>query len=102
MDTRRAVKQNYFKTRHPGVYLEDKFGLPRRVDFATGVPAFLGVISADTVSAGKTRRNAPIMLSLWSQFEHQVGRPMHGSYLAYAVRGFFENGGQRCYVVPLQ
>ncbi|MGA7414100.1 MAG: phage tail sheath subtilisin-like domain-containing protein [Bryobacteraceae bacterium] len=42
------------------------------------------------------------MLSLWSQFDAHVGKPGPDSYLAYAVRGFFENGGQRCYVVPLE
>jgi phage tail sheath protein FI len=43
-----------------------------------------------------------VMLSLWSQFEDHVGRPGHDSYLGYAVRGFFENGGNRCYVVPIE
>ena len=94
------VRQDYFTERHPGVYLEDSFGLPHRVKFATGVPAFLGLLSANP--GMKIKPNTPIMLSLWPQFGHQVEKPTPGSYLAYAVRGFFENGGQRCYVVPLE
>jgi phage tail sheath protein FI len=42
------------------------------------------------------------MHSLWSQFERNFVQPWRDSYLAYAVRGFFENGGQRCYVVLLE
>jgi uncharacterized protein len=94
------VRQDYFTERHPGVYLEDRFGLPHRVEFATGVPAFLGLLSANP--GLKLKPNTPVMLSLWSQFQHQIGTPVGGSYLAYAVRGFFENGGQRCYVVYLE
>ena len=30
-----------------------------------------------------------------------VGHPRAGSFLGYAVRGFFENGGRRCVVLPL-
>jgi phage tail sheath protein FI len=42
------------------------------------------------------------MLSLWSQFEHHLESPAPRSYLAYSIRGFFENGGERCYAVPLK
>jgi uncharacterized protein len=97
----KGVRENFFSTKAPGVYLEKEFGLPRRTEFLTGVPAFLGLASTQIPPGGKGRRAGPVMLSLWSQFEHHVGQPVSGSYLAYAVRGFFENGGQRCYVVPM-
>jgi hypothetical protein len=41
------------------------------------------------------------MLTLWFHFKRYIGEVAPGSYLAYAVRGFFENGGRACYVVPL-
>jgi phage tail sheath protein FI len=97
--TRVRVKQDYFKIRHPGVYREDKFGSARRVRFLTGVPAFLGLAPSSNAAV---KHYSPIMLSLWSQYEHQVGKARRpDSFLAHAVRGFFENGGERCYVVPL-
>ncbi len=93
--------------KHPGVYLQDEFGLPRRTDFLTGVPVFVGVLPAKSAkergeAARKLVYNKPLPLSLWSQFERDLGRAANQDYLAYAVRGFFENGGQRCFVVPLE
>jgi phage tail sheath protein FI len=91
--------EDYYGNRHPGVYLERRFGLPQTERFLTGVPAFLGLAPAR--KAPKAKPNHPKMLSLWSQFSWHIGTPDPESYLAYAVRGFFENGGQICYVVPL-
>lgn len=45
--------------------------------------------------------NTPYLLTTWSQFEETFGHPLPGGYLAYAVRGFFENDGNRCYVIRL-
>lgn len=78
----------------PGVYLEDVFSTPKP-ELTTGVPAFLGL--ADVGSF-----NSPQLLTLWPQFEQHFGQSLSNSYLAYAVRGFFENGGRLCYVVRLQ
>ena len=81
--------------RMPGVYLEDVFSTPEP-ELMTGVPAFLGFTDADIGSF-----NTPQLLTLWPQFEQHFGRSSN-SYLAYAVRGFFENGGRLCYVVRIQ
>lgn len=77
----------------PGVYREEVFPTPPPV-LLTGVPAFLGYVS-------KGEANKPILLTLWDQFAENFGAPLSDGYLAYAVRGFFENGGSPCYVVPL-
>jgi hypothetical protein len=61
----------------------------------TGVPAFLGF-------AEKGDADSPTMLTRWAQFESQFSGPLQGSALAYAVRGFFANGGELCYVVRLR
>ncbi|MBO1351103.1 MAG: phage tail sheath family protein [Hormoscilla sp. GUM202] len=75
----------------PGVYREEVFPTPPPV-LLTGVPAFLGYVE-------KGEANKPILLTLWDQFAENFGAAY--GYLAYAVRGFFENGGSPCYVVPL-
>ena len=77
----------------PGVYRQD-IVVPRSAELRTGVPAFLG-------RAAYGRANAPQALTLWPQFEQQFGGPSDG-YLWYAVRGFFQNGGRLCYVLPLE
>ena len=77
----------------PGVYLQDVFP-PPAPSLLTGVPAFLGYASQGPVGE-------PVPLTLWPQFEAQFGPPPATGFLAYAVRGFFENGGLLCYVVRL-
>ncbi len=77
----------------PGVYREDVF-LPPADELRTGVPAFLGYAEVGEVDAPQT-------LALWSQFEEKFGAPPEEGYLAGAVRGFFENGGEMCVVVRL-
>jgi phage tail sheath protein FI len=81
------------KYRSPGVYKEDIFPVPA-AEFLTGVPVFLGL-------AEQGDMNSVVKLTHWQQFEESFGKAMSGSYLAYAVRGFFENGGSVCYVVRL-
>lgn len=78
----------------PGVYKKDIFPVPG-VEIRTGIPAFLGGTAEGPV-------NTPALITLWPQFEAQFGRILPDSHLAYAVRGFFQNGGRLCYVVPLE
>jgi phage tail sheath protein FI len=82
----------------PGVYLEDEFNQPRRDPFSTGVPVFIGrchTTKDDVV--GKPQR-----LTLWSHFSMYVGTPYKDCILGYAVRGFFQNGGGRCFVIVVR
>ncbi|NJR26491.1 MAG: phage tail sheath family protein [Richelia sp. CSU_2_1] len=80
--------------RIPGVYLEDVFSTPEP-ELMTGVPAFLGLANSGSL-------NTPQLLTLWPQFEQHFGKSLSDSYLGYAVRGFFENGGRLCYVVRIK
>lgn len=77
----------------PGVYRKDVF-LPPLAELRTGAPAFLGFAETGEV-------NVPCELALWPRFEETFGSPLPEGYLAQAVRGFFENGGEVCYVVRL-
>lgn len=81
----------------PGVYLEEVSPKPVS-QFRTGVPVFLGFTNGQNNDINK-----PKMLNLWSQFEGYFGQSQSSppSYLGYAIRGFFENGGRLCYVVSL-
>src|SRR4051794_25553602 len=77
----------------PGVYKEELL-LEPAAGLRTGVPAFLGFAQDGPVAS-------PQAITAWPEFEKRFGVPPPGSYLAYAVRGFFENEGLVCYVVRL-
>jgi phage tail sheath protein FI len=106
--------------RTPGVYREDIFP-PPPPKLRTGVPVFVGLVSRVEVDAhpgefmlrqtstpgvwlvGKVgSENAdsdePDRFTLWPAFEGAFGAFQDYGYLAYAVRGFFENQGSLCYV----
>src|SRR5713226_323964 len=61
---------------------------PARVD----IPAFFGFASQGPA-------HKAWQINSQAQFQAIFGGFIAGSYLAYTVRAFFENGGTRCYVV---
>lgn len=77
---------------YPGVYIREfSPGAPIQ-GVGTSTAAFIG-------PATKGISNEPIKITSWDDFLLQYGEePQDGFYLWYAVRGFFENGGQVCYV----
>jgi phage tail sheath protein FI len=58
----------------------------------TGVPAFLGRLAGGPLVATSLTRSSQFL---------EIYSPAPGSHLAAVVRGFFENGGEMCYVVGL-
>lgn len=77
----------------PGVYfewLDAAAGAIRIV--RTDVAGFVGF-------AERGPLHAPVRIESWTQFRSTFGMHMSVAYLAYAVEGFFANGGQICYVV---
>jgi len=100
MDTSTSILDDgrYFREEAPGVYLEDEFNVPHRRTFSTGVPVFIGLMK----TAPKKAERVPHLLRLWAHFLRHVGRMYEECILGYAVRGFFENGGRRCYVIVLE
>jgi uncharacterized protein len=87
----------------PGVYREES--VPVEVlEIRTGVPVFVGFVERDPQTKGKGLDTLPkpCLLTRWDQFRSVVGRAHSDGYLDYAVRGFFENGGERCVVLPLR
>jgi phage tail sheath protein FI len=76
----------------PGVYVEE---------VPSGVKPIAGVGTSTAGFAGLAGRGTtePQLVTSWLEFERDYGRPVpNRSYLGYAVKGFFDNGGRRCYV----
>jgi uncharacterized protein len=83
----------------PGVYRAKQFAR-RSSEFSTGVPAFIGSVP---VAREEALEKVP-RLHFWPQFNMMVvaeKADLSDCRLAYAVRGFFQNGGRQCYVVLL-
>src|SRR5262245_65102988 len=75
----------------PGVYVEE-------VDL--GVKPIEGVSTSTAGFLGATERGpvAPQFVTSFTQFTQVYGGFLANSNLAFAVDGFFRNGGQRCFV----
>ncbi len=80
----------------PGVYVEEISMIPEPIaGVSTSTTGFIGV-------AEKGGLNKPTLITIWSQFVESFGRyTTSAPFLAPAVRGFFDNGGNRCYVVRI-
>jgi len=78
--------------RLPGVHLDWARRTPGPA-MASGIPVFVGFV------AGTAEWRA-LAFDRWDQYLPVFGNAALG-YLDYAVRGFFENGGSRCWVVAL-
>jgi phage tail sheath protein FI len=86
------------QTSYPGVYI-DEFapGAPIQ-GVGTSTTAFLGPTARGEIAARGDLRLIGKITS-WERFQQEYGdAPLPGFHLWYAVRGFFENGGQICYV----
>ena len=85
----------------PGIYVEEVI-LQSPAVFRTGVPVFVGFIrSPDLVNGSDHENSLCVRLTRWEQFAERVGQSPSWGFLEYAVRGFFENGGEYCVVTPL-
>lgn len=84
--------------RAPGVYVQEVPSGPRPIgQVGTSTAAFVGVAPDETARVDET-----VVLDNWTQFvDAFVGDATHGTPLANAVYGFFNNGGGRCYVVNI-
>jgi uncharacterized protein len=80
---------------YPGVYVEE-------VD--TGNKPIEGVSTSTVGFLGIAERGpeTPTLITNFSEFNRSFGRYVREAtddrFLAYAVEGFFQNGGQRCFV----
>lgn len=82
-----------FTYRTPGVYfewLDDR--PPPLVPLRTDIAGFVGI-------AARGPLHEPVKVESWTQFISTFGAHIPQGYLAYAIEGFFANGGQTCWVV---
>ncbi len=83
---------NLYKT--PGVFIEELPATGPITGVGTSTAAFIGPASEGPI-------NVSTKITNWSQFKDNFGEyissPRH--YLAYAVEGFFKNGGTVAYIV---
>src|SRR4029453_12325820 len=78
---------------YPGVYIEEFAPAAPIQGVGTSTPAFIGV-------AARGPLDTPTKVTSWDAFRATFGdQPVDGFYIWYAVRGFFENLGQVCYIV---
>lgn len=75
----------------PGVYIEE---------FEIGAKPIEGVSTSTAGFIGMAERGptVPKLVTGFEQFQRLYGGYIEDSYLAYAVDGFFKNGGQRCFI----
>jgi phage tail sheath protein FI len=77
----------------PGVYYERlDAGYATIGPLRTDVAGFIGI-------ARRGPLDTALPINSWRQFVAHYGDFTGAGYLAYAVRGFFENGGRRCWIV---
>lgn len=78
---------------YPGVYIEEFAPAPPIQGVGTSTAAFIGPARSGDLGI-------PTKLASFDAFKAQFGaQPLPGFFLWYAVRGFYGNGGQICYVV---
>ncbi len=75
----------------PGVYVEE---------IEMGAKPIEGVSTSTAGFLGPTERGptSPRLVTNFADFQNKYGGFIESSYLAYAVDGFFRNGGQRCFI----
>jgi Bacteriophage tail sheath protein len=77
----------------PGVYFERADAVvPAITALRTDIAGFVGI-----AERGPLHQATPVQS--WRQFQATFGSLIGSGYLAYAVKGFFENGGRKCYIV---
>jgi phage tail sheath protein FI len=77
----------------PGVYIEEVSFRAHSIEgVSTTKAAFIGF--AETAPAG------PALVTSFAEYLSQFGGAVNG-YLAYAVQGFFQNGGTRCFILGI-
>ncbi|MEX2500616.1 MAG: phage tail sheath C-terminal domain-containing protein [Wenzhouxiangellaceae bacterium] len=77
----------------PGVYTERvDASAPGIAAIRTDIAGFIGIARSGPL-------DTPVPVQSFRQFQAHFGDFTGQGYLAYAVRGFFENGGRRCWVI---
>jgi len=90
---------------HPGVYVQEVPSAVRPIQgVSTSTAAFIGradkgPIPGTTLPNGRMAQ--AVMVTSFTDYQRQFGSFRQDSFLSYAVQAFFQNGGQRLYVVRI-
>jgi uncharacterized protein len=78
----------------PGVFIEEVEMGPKPIE---------GVSTTTTGFLGETERGPvrPRLMTSWVQYQKLYGEFAEDSFLPYAVKGFFDNGGRRCFIARI-
>ena len=81
----------------PGVFIEDVPSTAPMEPAGTSTGGFIGTAERGPVGE-------PVFLSSWNAYLEKFAKGMSTPFiadsdLAYAVYGFFQNGGKKCYVI---
>jgi phage tail sheath protein FI len=77
----------------PGVYFESADTSSQQIaGMRTDIAAFLGIAAMGPL-------NMPTAVNTWQQFQTAFGSFLPNGFLAYAAKAFFDNGGEKLYVV---
>jgi uncharacterized protein len=91
------------ETLHPGVYVQEVPSAVRPIEgVSTSTAAFIGITDKGPVPGTllPTGRAAqPLLVTSFTQYTRSFGGFRTDSFLSYAVQAFFQNGGQRLYIV---
>jgi phage tail sheath protein FI len=97
----------------PGIYIEEPNTGPRPIQgVGTAVAAFVGRVAwrgdwGSKWGADPKLPKGPIAISSWTayatyfQTQEDLGAAWSADYLGNAVYGWFQNGGRKCYIVPV-
>ncbi len=79
----------------PGVYFEpQEAATPVIRRLRMDIAGFVGITERGPL-------DTPVPINSWRQFQSLFGNFVPYSFLAYAVKGFFENGGRTCFIVRI-
>jgi uncharacterized protein len=91
------------ETLHPGVYTVELPSAVRPIEgVSTSTAAFIGYASKGPIPGTKLpngRAAEPLLVTSFTEYQRNFGGFRVDSFLSYAARAFFENGGQRLYIV---
>ena len=91
------------ETLHPGVYVQEVASAVRPIEgVSTSTAAFVGVADKGPVPGTllpSGRPAQPPLVTSFTEYTRTFGGYRADSFLTYAVQSFFQNGGQRLYVI---
>ncbi|HTD38705.1 MAG TPA: hypothetical protein VK669_14430, partial [Candidatus Limnocylindrales bacterium] len=90
---------------HPGVYVQEvSSGLQPIQGVSTSTAAFIGVADKGPIPGTKLPSGLPaqpVLVTSFSEYQRRFGGFRVDSFLTYAAQAFYQNGGQRLYVVRI-